>query len=59
MVEQERARGGLTHPLGSDDLAYLVVRIIESFVYTDLITGDPPDATKVRAAVAALLHAQV
>ncbi|MGD9527879.1 QsdR family transcriptional regulator [Pseudonocardia sp.] len=57
MAERERDRGALTHALGSHDLAYLVVRIIESFVYADIITGDPPDATKVRAAVAALLHA--
>jgi len=59
MVEQERARGALFHTLGSHDLAYLVVRIIESFVYADTITGDAPDATKVRDAVAALLHADV
>lgn len=59
MVEQERDRGNLGHTLGSHDLAYLVVRIIESFVYADTITGDVPDATKIRASVAALLHAQL
>jgi len=38
-----------------DDLAYLVVRIAESFCYVDLITGDAPDASKVGVAVRALL----
>lgn len=56
MVEQERDRGNLAHALSSYDLAYLVVRVIESFVYADIITGDSPDATKIRDSVAALLH---
>jgi len=56
MVEEERRRGALSHTLGSHDLAYLIVRIIESFVYADSITGDGPDAGKIRASVAALLH---
>ncbi|MEU6701400.1 QsdR family transcriptional regulator [Pseudonocardia sp. NPDC046786] len=59
MISQERDRGNLEHALDPHDLAYLVVRIVESFVYADTITGDAPDATKVRASVAALLHAQV
>jgi Tetracyclin repressor-like, C-terminal domain len=33
-----------------------VVRIVESFVYADLITGEQPDAEKVELAVAALLR---
>ena len=59
MVDQERDRGNLAHVLASHDLAYLIVRIIESFIYSDTIIGDTPDATKVRAAVAALLHAEL
>ncbi|MCF6426402.1 MULTISPECIES: QsdR family transcriptional regulator [Amycolatopsis] len=43
--------GGL--PL--EDLAYLVVRIAESFCYVDMITGGEPDATKVGAAIRRLL----
>ncbi|SFJ42065.1 QsdR family transcriptional regulator [Amycolatopsis sacchari] len=43
--------GGL--PL--EDLAYLVVRIAESFCYVDLITGGEPDATKVGTAIRRLL----
>ena len=56
LLEQESARGELHHPLGTNDLAYLVVRIIESFIYADLITGEEPDAAKVETAVAAILH---
>lgn len=53
----EEVEEGFTHPLSTHDLAYLIVRIIESFIYADMITGDEPDAGKVEAAVAALLHA--
>lgn len=38
-----------------DDLAYLLVRIAESFCYVDLICGGEPDASKVGVAVRALL----
>lgn len=39
-----------------EDLAYLIVRIAESFCYVDLITGDQPDSSKVGVAVSALLR---
>jgi AcrR family transcriptional regulator len=56
LLEQERDRGHLDPALDLHDLAYLVVRIVESFIYADLITGDPPDAAKAELAVAALLR---
>lgn len=56
LLAEELARGDFAHPLGTRDLAYLIVRIIESFIYSDLITGDRPDASKVEAAIAAILH---
>jgi AcrR family transcriptional regulator len=58
-VRREADRGSLTHPMRVHDLAYLIVRIIESFIYADLITGDVPDARNVRIAIAALLHADL
>jgi hypothetical protein len=58
-LRHEADRGNLTHPMRGHDLAYLIVRIIESFIYADLITGDVPDAGNVRMAVAALLHADL
>ncbi|MFE3059785.1 QsdR family transcriptional regulator [Nocardia sp. NPDC059239] len=55
MVQQELDRGHLIHPMSAHDLAYLIARIGESFIYADLITGDDPDAAKAAIAVAALL----
>jgi AcrR family transcriptional regulator len=55
LVTAEVAAGRLEPPLPVPDLAYLLVRIGESFVYTDVITGDAPDAAKAHAAVTALL----
>lgn len=43
-------------PLPVHDLAYLMIRILSSFVYSDLITGEIPDPAKVRQAAAALLQ---
>lgn len=37
------------------DLAYLVVRISESFIYVDMITGGQPDPAKIGHALRALL----
>ena len=55
LLADEVAAGRLVPPLPVPDLAYLLVRIGESFVYTDVITGDAPDAAKAHAAVTALL----
>lgn len=46
---------GYSGAMSTDDLAYLIVRIAESFCYVDMITGGEPDATKVGAAIRALL----
>lgn len=55
LLREEVDRGAIDPPIALHDLAYLLVRIAESFNYADLITGEPPDATKVGAAVRALL----
>ncbi|MGV0811008.1 QsdR family transcriptional regulator [Mycolicibacterium boenickei] len=55
LVQQELDRGNLVHPMSAHDLAYLIARITESFVYADIITGEQPDAAKAAIAVAALL----
>ncbi|MFD7262344.1 QsdR family transcriptional regulator [Streptomyces sp. NPDC059874] len=55
-LQEEVDRGALVPPMDLPDLAYVITRIGESFVYADLITGDEPDATKPAAAVAALLR---
>jgi AcrR family transcriptional regulator len=57
LLQQEADRGNFSHPMRLHDLAYLVVRIGESFIYADLITGETPDAAVAEQAIAALLHA--
>ena len=56
LAEQVEA-GALTPPLDLDDLAYLVIRISESYLYSDVITGSEPDVGKAIDAIHALLHA--
>lgn len=56
LIDAEVREGTLVPPLPVPDLAYLVVRIAESFIYTDVITGGEPDAAKARAAISALLR---
>lgn len=55
LLKQEQDRGNLAHPLALHDLAYLIVRIAESFIYNDVITGERPDSDKARIAIASLL----
>jgi AcrR family transcriptional regulator len=56
LIDAEVRDGALVPPLPVPDLAYLIVRIGESFIYTDIITGGEPDAAKARAAISALLR---
>jgi len=55
LLNAEIDAGRLESPLPVPDLAYLLVRIGESFLYTDVITGDDPDPAKAHAAITALL----
>ncbi len=48
--------GELEPPMALHDLAFVIVRISESYLWTDLITGETPDAEKARRAIAALLR---
>lgn len=56
LTEQVEA-GKLTPPLDIDTLAYLMVRVAESFLYSDVITGSEPDVDKAVDVVRVLLHA--
>ncbi len=42
LLEEETAAGRLSLPVDLNQLAYVVVRLIESYVYLDLITGEQP-----------------
>jgi AcrR family transcriptional regulator len=56
LIQREVDAGYLDAPMPLPDLAYLVVRILESFLYSDLIIGETPDPAKVGQAVAVLLR---
>lgn len=55
LLTREKAASGGSYPLPIHDLAYVITRIAESYVYADLITGETPDADKAQAAFSALL----
>jgi len=57
VLEEQAASGALVPPLDLDSLAYLIVRIVESFLYSDVITGSEPDVAKAAEAISVLLHA--
>jgi hypothetical protein len=46
MLREEIDAGRLSTPLPVHELAYMIVRTMESYVYTDLITGDAPNPEK-------------
>jgi AcrR family transcriptional regulator len=55
LLEDEAERGALTTTLELDDLAYVIIRIGESFLYSDVITGSEPQVAKAGQVVRALL----
>ncbi|HWJ09352.1 MAG TPA: QsdR family transcriptional regulator [Nocardioides sp.] len=57
LVHEEVDAGRLVVPMPVHDLAYLIVRISETFVYADVIAGETPDPERVRQALTALLRA--
>ncbi len=56
LLQEEIEAGRVNPPLPLHDLAYLILRITESFVYADAIAGVTPDPAKVRQAIRALLR---
>lgn len=56
LIVEEVTAERLTPPLPAHDLAYLVVRIAESFFYTDIIAQGQPNPTKAGQAITALLR---
>jgi hypothetical protein len=54
LLKEEVSQGNLHSPLPVRDLAYLIVRIVESFLYAELITGEEPDIAMAELAVGAL-----
>jgi AcrR family transcriptional regulator len=56
LIEEQAAAGAYAPPLDPETLAYVVVRIGESFIYSDVITGEEPDLQKAVEAVGVLLR---
>ena len=56
LAEQVEA-GALRPALDLDTLSYLMIRVAESFLYSDVITGSEPDVDKAVEVVRVLLHA--
>jgi AcrR family transcriptional regulator len=59
LLERETAGGWLLPPLPLDTLAYLLVRLGESFVYAEAISGQTVDAGDAGLAVELLLSGRV
>jgi AcrR family transcriptional regulator len=57
-LEAEVAAGRLRPAMALDALAYMVVRISESFLYRDIISGEPPDVEAAITAIRILYAAQ-
>ena len=56
VLRAESEAGCLTLGLPAHDLAYLLVRISESFTYADLVTGEEPSAERAHAAFSYVLR---
>jgi Tetracyclin repressor-like, C-terminal domain len=55
IVRREAEDGRLTVVIPADDLPYVLVRIMESYVYLGLITGEHPDPDRAARVINALL----
>jgi AcrR family transcriptional regulator len=55
LVEQTEA-GALSLPVDLREVAYVIVRLIESYTYLDLITGEEPDARRAEPILRLLLR---
>jgi AcrR family transcriptional regulator len=55
VVDADRRKGHLYSPIPDGDLPYMLVRIMESYVYISLFTGDKPEAARASRVIHALL----
>src|SRR5215212_8207737 len=56
MLQQETDAGRLDLPVDLHEVAYVIVRLIESYTYLDLITGEQPDARRAEPVLRLLLR---
>jgi AcrR family transcriptional regulator len=56
MLVEESDAGRLELPVDLHEVAYVIVRLIESYTYLDLITGEQPDARRAEPVLRLLLR---
>src|SRR4051794_12567637 len=56
LLHEEADAGRLEIPVDLHELAYVIVRLIESYIYLDLITGEHPDARRAEPILRMLLR---
>jgi AcrR family transcriptional regulator len=56
MLVEESDAGRLDLPVDLHEVAYVIVRLIESYTYLDLITGEKPDARRAEPVLRLLLR---
>jgi AcrR family transcriptional regulator len=57
LLVHDRDHGTLDLPVDLHELAYVIVRLIESYTYLDLITGERPEARRAEPILRMLLRA--
>lgn len=55
LLREEAAAGRLDVPMDPHELAYVVVRVIESYTYLDVLLGEQPEARRAEAVLRLLL----
>lgn len=56
LLEEEVEAGRMELPADLHDVAYTIVRIVESYIYLDLIIGETPDAGRAESMLRLLLR---
>ena len=56
LLEEEVDAGRMDLPADLHEVAYTMVRIIESYIYLDLIIGEEPDAKRAESILRLLLR---
>src|SRR3954471_7499401 len=56
LLQEETEAGRLDLPVELREVAYVIVRLIESYTYLDLITGEEPDARRAEPVLRLLLR---
>jgi len=57
LLTEQIDAGGLVPALDVDSLSYVIVRIIESFMYSEVLAGADPDTSKATVVIRILLRA--